>query len=117
MKIAQYSFLALSSPLYQNVQVLKNDAKFQSVDELPLPPPPPPPSSTSSVSAAEANWSNQERANTNFPPPPPEAENYSYGSDMKGNQFHHVDTAVEGNLYANLPAHQVTVSIHKHTGS
>lgn len=92
------------------MELLKNEANLQSVDELPLPPPPPP--SSTSVSA---NWSNQQMANMNFPPPPPEAENYSYGSEVKGNQFHHentVDTAVEGNLYANLPAHQVTVSIH-----
>ncbi|KAH9409712.1 E3 ubiquitin-protein ligase NRDP1 [Tyrophagus putrescentiae] len=100
---------ALSSPLYQNVELLKNDANFQSVDELPLPPPPAPSTSVS----ASTNWSNQQMANMNFPPPPPEVENYAFGTDINGNQFHRESTVgttgtMEGNLYANLPAHQVT---------
>ncbi len=54
-------------------------------------------------------------ANMNFPPPPPEVENYAFGTDINGNQFHRESTVgttgtMEGNLYANLPAHQVTVS-------
>ena len=88
---------ALSSPLYQNVGLLKSSPNYPYVDDLPLPPPP-------HTFGSSTSWSNQQMDNLQFPPPPPEVES-TYGSDINGNQFRYdnsVDRKMEDNLYANL---------------
>ena len=94
-------FSALSSPLYQNVDALKSSPNYPYVDDLPLPPLPP----SDSFGSSSTSWANRPMDNLKFPPPPPEVEDYSYASDINGNQFRYentIDRKSQENLYSNL---------------
>jgi len=77
---------------------------YEVDDDLPLPPPPP-------SWCHSTSWHNQQMNSIKFPPPPPEVD-YSYSSDINGNQFYHenAESKNQHSLYTNLrPRPIVTV--------